>query len=175
MDLSRLAETLMRMDDSVWQRHANPLSVWSRFTTLPLLALAIWSRVWLGWGSLVPIGAALVWIWANPRIFPIPRDFGGWPGRVVQGEQIWINRKHHGIPAHHLRAGHVTSALALPGAVILGFGLWHLNPVATLSGTLLTMLPKIWFCDRMVWLHADLTGIPAGTPMPKPVLPPGDS
>jgi hypothetical protein len=27
-------------------RHANPVSVWTRFAVLPLLALAVWSREW---------------------------------------------------------------------------------------------------------------------------------
>jgi len=52
--LFRMAERLMAMDDAVWMRHANPASVWSRIVTpLPLLPLAVWSRVWLGlarWG-----------------------------------------------------------------------------------------------------------------------------
>jgi hypothetical protein len=33
-----------------WMRHANPVSVWTRFAVLPLLALAVWSREWIGCG-----------------------------------------------------------------------------------------------------------------------------
>ena len=32
-------------------RHTNPVSVWSRFSVLALLALAIWSRDWIGAGG----------------------------------------------------------------------------------------------------------------------------
>ena len=34
-----------------WMQHANAMSVWTRFAVVPLLALAIWSRAWLGWYS----------------------------------------------------------------------------------------------------------------------------
>lgn len=40
MDIFRFAERLMLMDDETWQRHAHPISVWSRvFLSLPLLIL----------------------------------------------------------------------------------------------------------------------------------------
>jgi hypothetical protein len=48
-DVFRSLERLMAMDDRVWRRHANPWSGWTRVTVLPLLVLAIWSRVWIGW------------------------------------------------------------------------------------------------------------------------------
>ncbi|WP_377193710.1 DUF6653 family protein [Ruegeria meonggei] len=42
------------MKDEVWLRHANPWSVWARvLTPLPLLALAIWSRAWIGYANLM--------------------------------------------------------------------------------------------------------------------------
>ena len=43
------AERLMGMSDAVWARHANLWSVYTRFTVLPLLVMAIWSRAWIGW------------------------------------------------------------------------------------------------------------------------------
>jgi hypothetical protein len=43
------------LEGDAWMRRANPLSVWTRFTVLPLLAIAIWSRTWIGWWSLVPL------------------------------------------------------------------------------------------------------------------------
>jgi hypothetical protein len=44
--MSKVADTF-RMTDDAWQRHANPWSVWTRFAAIPLMILAIWSRVWL--------------------------------------------------------------------------------------------------------------------------------
>ena len=41
--LLQFIAALFRMDERVWERHANPLSVWSRFATFPLILLALWS------------------------------------------------------------------------------------------------------------------------------------
>ncbi len=62
--MSRVADTFGMTDDA-WKRHANPWSVWTRFAAIPLMILAIWSRVWLGWWCLVPIAAVEVW----PTVF----------------------------------------------------------------------------------------------------------
>ena len=44
----RVAKLFGLSGDS-WERHANPISVWTRFAVLPMLALSIWSRDWIGW------------------------------------------------------------------------------------------------------------------------------
>jgi len=49
IDIFKVSEKLMGMDDAAWKRHANPWSVYTRFTCLPFIVLALWSRVWLGW------------------------------------------------------------------------------------------------------------------------------
>ncbi|MEO0116468.1 MAG: DUF6653 family protein [candidate division WOR-3 bacterium] len=46
---------VFKFDEEVWFRHTNPLSVYSRFSGIPLLGIAFWSRVWLGWWSVLPI------------------------------------------------------------------------------------------------------------------------
>jgi hypothetical protein len=48
MNIAKLLERLMGMDDATWARHANPWSGWTRVTIVPLLSSANWSRVWLG-------------------------------------------------------------------------------------------------------------------------------
>jgi hypothetical protein len=42
--LERSVARLFGLKGEDWQRHANPVSVWTRFAVLPLLALAVWSR-----------------------------------------------------------------------------------------------------------------------------------
>ncbi|MBV6657158.1 MAG: hypothetical protein KI785_05250 [Devosiaceae bacterium] len=171
MDLIKAAERLMRMDEATWLRHANPWSVWTRFTCLPLLVLAVWSRQWLGWWALVLFALAAAWTWYNPRAFPPPDEFGSWASRATLGERIYLARRSHAVPRHHIRAAHVLAALSALGLPPLIYGLWAFDWWATISGVALMILPKVWFCDRMVWIHADLTGIPPGTPMPYPTLP----
>ena len=81
MDYGRLLERSMAMDDATWARHASPWSVWTRIPILPLLALAIYSRVWLGWWALVPTVLLLVWTVVNPRAFPPPARLDSWASR----------------------------------------------------------------------------------------------
>ena len=147
----------MGMTDRVWLRHANPWSGWSRMTVLPLIALAVWSRVWLGWGALVPLVLALIWLWWNPRAFAPPRDLSAWMSKGVFGERIFLEHRD-AVPAHHRRAAHVLGLLSVPGVVILAWGLWVLWWEGVVFGTALTILPKVWFVDRMVWIYEDWRG-----------------
>ena len=153
----------MSMDDATWRRHANPWSGWTRFFTLPPLLLAIWSRAWIGWWSLLPVALSLTWIWLNPRAFPAPRRYDAWMSRAVLGERIFIEHRD-GIAPAHARAAHLLAAASLPGALVAVWGLVAFWWEGVVFGALLAVLPKIWFCDRMVWIHADW--MRAGRPVP---------
>ena len=158
MDVFSALERLMSMDDETWARHANPWSVYTRFTCLPLLALAVWSRTWIGGWSLLAVGLALLWTWYNPRAFPPPRRTDGWASQGTLGERMFLDRKRVPIPAHHERMALLLGALSAPGAVILIYGLAVLDVWATICGLVATVLPKVWFVDRMVWLYRDMRG-----------------
>ena len=41
-----------------WMRHANPISVWTRFSIVSLVAISVWSRDWIGWWCLVPLAVS---------------------------------------------------------------------------------------------------------------------
>lgn len=171
MDIYHTAERMMGMQDTDWRRHANPLSVWTRFTCLPLLALSIYARTWIGWWAVPLFVLACGWTWLNPRVFAPPADFGTWAARGTLGERVFLARAKYDVAAHHIRAAHVLSALSALGLVVLIYGLIVLNPWATIMGLVATILPKVWFVDRMVWLHADVTRTTPGDPLPDPTLP----
>jgi hypothetical protein len=153
---SIVARALMMSEDT-WLRHANPWSVWTRITTcLPLLILAIWSRVWLGWWSLMPVAASILWIWLNPRVFPKPRSTDNWASQGVLGERVWLNRKSIRIPTHHRIAPNILSGVGALGLLPLLSGLWKLSLCPTLIGFILVYAGKLWFFDRMVWLYRDM-------------------
>jgi hypothetical protein len=155
VDIGRLSERIMGMDDATWARHSNPLSGWSRVSTLPLLALAIWSRVWLGWHAIWIIALVALWTWANPRVFGAPKSDDAWMTQGVLGERIWLARSSHPIPSHHDRMARFLNTAAGFSVFVLGLGLWNLDVGLTLAGLFTAMGAKLWFLDRMVWLKTE--------------------
>ncbi len=156
MDIFKLSDRLMTMDDEAWARHSNPKSVYSRFSCLPLLVLAIWSRVWLGWWSLLPLALALFWTWYNPRAFQPPANLDNWASFGTFGERIFLNRKQNKIPHHHEKMANILTWASAFGAAILIYGVVALNAWATVLGIFMSIIPKVWFVDRMVWLYEDM-------------------
>ena len=152
---SRIAK-LFRMSDETWARHANPWSVYTRTTALPLITLAVWSRVWLGWWCLAGVAVALLWTWFNPRIFARPRATDNWASKGVFGERVWLARGTLSVPARHRLMPLVLSVCSGIGLMLLIWGLWQLNAWPTVTGNVLVILSKLWFLDRMVWIYEDM-------------------
>ncbi|MEM7317386.1 MAG: DUF6653 family protein [Pseudomonadota bacterium] len=88
-DFFGLSERAMGMNEQTWARHANPLSVYSRFSVLPLMSLAIWSRETLGWWVLLPVALVCLWTWWNPRAFGVPSATDTWASRGTFGERFF--------------------------------------------------------------------------------------
>ena len=136
-----------------WMRHANAASVWTRFTVLPLLALAIWSRDWIGWYCLIPVALSLLWMGVNPLFFKPPRSTKNWASRAVFGERVWIEGERTSFPPQfQSRIPTLIAAAQAIGVLPLAYGLVVLDPIATVSGLLLVQLGKLWYLDRMVLL-----------------------
>jgi hypothetical protein len=156
MTLGQRIAALFRLDDEAWRRHANPWSVWSRTTVLPALILAAWSRVWIGWWALGPVGVAGLWTWLNPRLFGAPDSMDHWASRAVLGERIWINRNETPVPRRHRVVPHVLNTVSGIGMVGVAWGVARLAVWPTLLGVVLVYAGKLWFLDRMVWLYEDV-------------------
>lgn len=162
MRIDKAIESSMSMSDAAWARHANPWSVWTRVPLLALFALAIWARVWIGWWCLAPLVLLVAWTFYNPRAFPPPTSLDNWASQAVLGERYWLARKTAPIPAHHARCAMVLSVLSGLSIIPLAYGLWALDPWAASGGAALAMVFKLWFCDRMAWLAADMSRDGAG-------------
>ena len=156
METTNTFEKTMSMGADVWRRHANPLSVYTRFLSLPLLGLALWSRDWIGPWCAIPVALAIFWVWINPRLFPVPASTDNWASKAVLGERIWMRRKTMPIPRHHARAAIVLAAISAIGALQFFYGAIALEPVMLSYGLVVTLLGKAWFLDRMVWLYEDM-------------------
>ncbi|MGQ9719630.1 MAG: DUF6653 family protein [Nitrososphaerales archaeon] len=160
MTLERKISKLFKLDDETWLKHANPWSGYSRFSMIPLLAMAFWSRIWLGWWSLVPIIIVLLWVWLNPRIFPKPKSTNTWASKAVLGERVWMNRKKIPVSKHHRYVPNILSAVAVIGIVPFIWGLFMLEVWPTVFGGVVVFISKLWFTDRMVWLYEDMKHLP---------------
>lgn len=156
MDIFKGAERLMGMEQMTWASHANPLSVYSRAAGAPLVFFAAWSAFWIGWYSLLPIAAAMLWIWMNPRLFSPPSTTSSWATKGVLGERAYINRNDIPIPEHHRKA--VTAIMLFSGVFfsVGAYGFFIQDFWAAFGGYHGVVLAKIWFVDRMVWVWEDM-------------------
>ena len=156
--MSTSVTKLFGLEGDGWMRHANPVSVWTRFAVLPLLALAIWSREWIGWWSLAAVALALVFMMVNPLLFPPPRSTRNWASKGVLGERIWSDRGKVELPPQFRGSGvtYATYAFQLAGLAIMVYGLVELDLLAVVAGLLVTQAAKAWFIDRMVLLFDDM-------------------
>jgi hypothetical protein len=161
---SRLAKMFGLHGEDAWRRHANPWSVYTRIPIPPLVVAAIWSRVWIGWWSLLPVAVVLVWTAVNPRVFPAPRSFDSWASHSVLGETVWARRKETPVPARHRTGPLVLSGLSAAGLPFLVWGLVVLDPWITLFGLAVQMAGKLWFLDRMALLHGDVSSAAVRVP-----------
>jgi hypothetical protein len=151
---------LFGLTGEAWMRHANPWSVWTRFAVLPLLAISIWSRDWIGWWSLVLVALSLIFMVVNPLLFPRPRSTKNWASQGVLGERIWSDRNQVAIPDQfkNSRVPAVTYACQVVGMAMLAWGLVELDLLITVAGLVIIQIAKAWFIDRMVLLFEDMKG-----------------
>jgi hypothetical protein len=156
MSIEKTIERLFQMSDEVWQKHANPWSVWTRYFCLPLLSLAVWSRIWIGWACLVPTTVVCLWVWLNPRVFWKPNSTDNWASKAVLGERVLLKHPKLEIPRHHRAAIGILKTVIFIGFLLTIYGLAVLHLWLTVLGTVIVILGKTWFLDRMVWLYQDL-------------------
>ncbi|WP_371404646.1 hypothetical protein OHA10_03085 [Kribbella sp. NBC_00662] len=159
---TKLAQ-MFGLDGDSWMRHANPVSVWTRFSVLPLLTISIWSRDWIGWWSLIPIALSLVFMVVNPVLFPAPRSTRYWASKAVFGERIWAERNSVEIPEQfRSQVPNVTYTFQLVGMAFWVYGLLvldHIGLVAVVAGLVIVQCAKAWCLDRMVLLFEQLKSL----------------
>ncbi len=156
MTLERKLAALFHLDGKGWDRHANPWSVWTRYSVLPLFILAGLLREWSVWLSILAMVMAVVWMFLNPILFPKPVSLKSWATQSVLGEQIYLNRDKEPLPEHHqlplFVILHLTSTF---GLILAVWGVYQYDIQLCILSTLITYLAKSWFLDRMVWLYCD--------------------
>jgi hypothetical protein len=157
----RIAAVFGLEKEGGWERHANPVSVWTRFAALPLLVVAIWSREWIGWWSLVPIALSVIWMGINPLFFKPPRSTRNWASQSVFGERIFVQRDKVSIPQQYAtRVPQLIQVFQSIGLIPLVYGLFELDLTATVLGLLIVQCAKLWYLDRMMLLFNDMKSRP---------------
>lgn len=149
-------ESFFGLNDEAWQRHANPWSVWTRMIVLPLFALSVWSRVWIGWYSLLLVGLIIVWTFINPRFFRKPRTTKTWASKAVMGERVWLNHDKIPLLRHHSKAIVILNSITALGLPFLIWGLYVMHFWMVMMGLVIVLFGKMWFLDRMVWVFEDM-------------------
>lgn len=145
---------MFNLTDKNWMRHANPVSVWTRYTVLPLIVVAFWSRVWMGWWCLVPGALSVLWVFLNPVLFGPPKSTKNWASRAVFGERVYLNRDKVAIPDIHRTA--LPVILNLISSLGMAVAIWAvvvLSVWGAVLGVSLAYLGKSWYLDRMVLLY----------------------
>lgn len=157
MTLERRLARIFSLTDENWMKHANPASVWTRYSVMPFLVLAFWSRAWIGWWCLVPGALALLWMFFNPVLFKKPKSTRHWASKAVFGERIYLNRDKVPLPSHHDTPLYtLLTCIASAGFLVTVFAVVFYSVWGVLLGVLLLCLGKSWFLDRMVWLYEDM-------------------
>ncbi|MCA9374396.1 hypothetical protein KC725_04520 [Candidatus Peregrinibacteria bacterium] len=156
MTLEEKISSAFGLNDETWLKHANPISVWTRFPILGLLAITIWSRAWIGIYCLVPLAVLILWTAINPKFFTKPESTKNWASKSVLGEKVWTNRKKVPVPSHHKTAINILTLLQALGVIITGFGLYYFDFWQTMTGIFCVYFAKMWFLDRMVWIFEDM-------------------
>jgi uncharacterized protein DUF6653 len=150
-----MRRTPVILSEQTWMRHANPWSVWTRYAALPVLVAAIWSYHALGWWSLAPVAATIVFLIINPRLFSPPRSTRNWSAMAVLGERVWLREGRRFLPEQDPLVFYAMSASSCVSLPALAWGIFTSDLVVMAVCTTCILVGKTWFNDRMVWLFSE--------------------
>jgi hypothetical protein len=156
MDIFNRLSKVFGLNDETWMRHSNKWSVWTRFFIMPLIALSVWSHVWIGRYNLILISILVFWTWINPRFFKKPKTTKHWASKAVFGERVWLQKNEFQIARHHLRAILVFNLITTTGLPFLVWGLYERLVWPVILGLVLVIFGKMRFLDRMKWTYEEM-------------------
>jgi hypothetical protein len=160
MTFERKISKLFNLTDDNWMKHANPWSIWTRYSVLPIIVFAFWSRIWLKWWCLIPAIISLAWMFFNPVFFKKPKSTKNWASKSVLGKRVYLNRDKIDIPKHHKLLPNILNAISSIGMILAIYGIVMFYVWPAIMGIALAYLGKSWYLDRMVWLYEDMKHIP---------------
>jgi hypothetical protein len=160
MTLERKISNIFRLTDENWMKHANPWSVWTRYSVLPVIIVSFWSMEWIGLWFLIPALISLAWIFINPVFFKKAKSTNNWASKAVMGERVWANRYKIEVPRYHKTPLTILNGISALGMLLSIWALIVLSVWPAVLGVALAYLGKSWYLDRMVWLYEDMKHVP---------------
>ncbi len=149
-----------RLQDTFWERHANPWSAGTRFLTMPALLYAVYTR------DRRLLFATLGFAVVNPVAFPPPETTQSWFSRIVLAEREWLGEGNGTID---VRYPNVLNLLNVPATLLALWAAWKRNPVATVLSCVVAMALKVWWVDAIARrTEAGRTGRWSETPEREP-------
>lgn len=140
---SRRAMTALEsITETVWRRHANPKSGWSRVLVTPVLLYAAYRRD----GRLAAL--ALAFTVVNPVLFPPPADDDAWMTRAVLAERWWIEERGEAVLSRSYPA--VLNLLNFPVFAYALLAAYRKHPVWAALAGLASIGLKLRFVDELV-------------------------
>jgi hypothetical protein len=122
-----------RFRETLWERHANPRSGWSRVLVLPVLMYGIYVR------RPRVVAGAIGFTIVNPVLFSPPTDDDAWMTRVVLGERMYYRHRERRRPVELLNyANGFVTAYAVHSA-------YRKRPIKTVFFTAAAMAMKFLF------------------------------
>lgn len=129
-------EAMTSLKRAVFACHSNPLSAWSRWASIPLIAAPFWTR---SRRVTLLVGG---WMLANPVIFPEPRTKRAWATRAMLGEEEWSSRPRRDLAT----AVNVATTVAMAGLVVGG---WRRSWTVVVPAAGVQMGLVMWFWKLM--------------------------
>jgi hypothetical protein len=157
MTLERKVADFFNLTDENWMKHSNPISVWTRYSVLPVIVVSFWSRAWIDWWCLIPGLISILWMFFNPVLFNKPKSTKNWASKAVLGERVYLNRDKIAIPDKHLTPLHgILNTISSTGLLLAIWAIVYYSVWGAVLGVALAYIGKSWYLDRMVWLYEDM-------------------
>ena len=133
MDAWTAATNTGRVRRAIFARHCNPWSAWTRWASIPLILLPVWTR---RWSHAVSVG---LWLAVNPFVFGKPRHEHAWSTRAMLGEELWITRRPRDAA---MAVSALTSAVSV--TAIVAAGRRRLRPAAIATAVQMALTLVYW-------------------------------
>lgn len=132
--------------ETVWNRHANPKSGWSRLLSLPVMVAAVYFRRWR------LLGLTVLFMAINPVLFSEPvEEPDDWMYKVVQAEQRWTDDGNRLLGIGYPQ---ILNTLSIPSMLYGLYAAYKRKPLQTVVFTITSQLLNQW-CMKEIIDHYD--------------------